>query len=107
MEADPIRRIYEHVEALRTIAAKLPDDQCGLALILSLLGDDLQQTVEKVDSRQGNARPESACIDEVRHELGGQASLPDAQHMLGTAWQDLPSDDAQGAGRQRTCDSFA
>lgn len=107
MEADPIRRIYDHAEALRTIAATLPEDQCGLALIVSLLGEDLQKVAEEVDNRLAHARRGAGGTDEVSHELGGLPPLPDAQYLPGTPMPDMPPGDAQGAGRQRTCDSIA
>ncbi len=49
MDVDPIRRIYDHAAALRTIAARLPEEHGGLALILSLLGEDLQHCGEALD----------------------------------------------------------
>lgn len=91
MEADPIRRIYKHVEALRAMAATLPEEQCGLALIVSLLGEDLQKAAEELDNRQTHARSESGGTNDVRHEFGGLPPLPDAQ----------------GAGSPCACESIA
>lgn len=45
MDVDPIGRIYSHA-ALRTIAARLPEEHGDLALILALLGEDLQHCGE-------------------------------------------------------------
>ena len=49
MDVDPIGRIYSHAAALRTIAASLPEEHGGLALILALLGEDLQHCGEALD----------------------------------------------------------
>ncbi|HEU6437402.1 MAG TPA: hypothetical protein VE028_08110 [Nitratidesulfovibrio sp.] len=49
MDVDPIGRIYSHAAALRTIAARLPEEHGGLALILALLGEDLQHCGEALD----------------------------------------------------------
>lgn len=46
MDVDPIGRIYSHAAALCTIAARLPEEHGGLALILALLGEDLQHCGE-------------------------------------------------------------
>lgn len=49
MEVDPLARIYTHAEALRTLAEQLPEDQGGLALILTLLGEDIGRCGAKLE----------------------------------------------------------
>ena len=109
MDVDPIRRIYDHAAALRAIAAKLPDEQCGLALILELLGEDLQQAVEGLDKSEGPASRESEvdALGDVGHALAAMPPRTDARHLLGTPWTELPPDDAQDAGSPCACGSIA
>lgn len=49
-EPDPVTRIYTHAEALRSIANLLPEHCAGLALVLTLLGNDLAHCGEALDS---------------------------------------------------------
>lgn len=55
MEADPITRIYTHAEALNTLAEQLPEEQGGLALILTLLGEDIKRCGAEMDDSASKA----------------------------------------------------
>lgn len=52
MEADPILRLYTDAEALHTLARSLPEKDEGLALILTLLGDDIARCGEALEARE-------------------------------------------------------
>lgn len=49
VETEPIARLFAHVEALRTTAERLPDEQGGLALLLSLQADDIETIATRID----------------------------------------------------------
>ncbi len=49
IETEPIARLYAHVEALRATAEGLPDDQGGLALLLSLQAEDIEAIANRMD----------------------------------------------------------
>lgn len=58
VESDPLARLYAHVEALRCTAERLPDEQGGLALLLSLQADDIETIVTRMDGDGWHPRPE-------------------------------------------------
>lgn len=62
MEVDPLVRIYTHAEALRTLAHQLPEEQGGLALILNLLGEDLDRCGSELDDSAAKRRRNSQPI---------------------------------------------
>ncbi|WP_027369170.1 hypothetical protein [Desulfocurvibacter africanus] len=66
MEVDPLVRIYSHAEALRTLAEQLPEEQGGLALILNLLGDDLDRCGAELDDKWKPGKREAAAV-KVEH----------------------------------------
>ncbi len=49
VDTEPLARLYAHVEALRTTAERLPDDQGGLALLLSLQAADIETIANRMD----------------------------------------------------------
>ncbi|WP_027182090.1 hypothetical protein [Oleidesulfovibrio alaskensis] len=50
--SDPIERIYRHAEALRTLAANLPETMGGLSLLLSLLATDLHTCGDTLERQE-------------------------------------------------------
>ncbi len=58
VETEPIARLLAHVEALRCTAERLPDEQGGLALILSLQADDIETIATRIDGEGWRPRPE-------------------------------------------------
>lgn len=49
IETEPLARLYSHAEALRATAEGLPEEQGGLALLLSLQAEDIEAIVNRMD----------------------------------------------------------
>ncbi|MBU1040260.1 MAG: hypothetical protein KKF77_04080 [Proteobacteria bacterium] len=49
VETEPLARLFAHVEALRTTAEGLPDEQGGLALLLTLQAEDIEAIANRMD----------------------------------------------------------
>jgi len=58
VEAEPLVRLFAHAEALRTTAAGLPEEQGGLALLLTLQADDIERLAAQIDDEGWQARPQ-------------------------------------------------
>lgn len=62
IETDPLARLHAHVEALRCTAERLPDEQGGLALLLSLQADDIETIAAGMDDEGWRPRPDKQAI---------------------------------------------
>jgi len=60
VESDPLARLYAHVEALRTTAERLPDEQGGLALLLCLQAADIETIATRMDGEGWRPRVKQA-----------------------------------------------